>query len=943
MSDYWSQKLRDKSILSFVGRTRELNTLLSILTTEGPDELLIHVFGVGGVGKTSLLDRFESLARKQPVAIARVNEAQKSVRDVLVKIGHDLSSSTEAFSEFTQAYQAFQQLERQVQGDPAFVRALQENSGRVYATGSESSFSEHSLDFESDDADIKYDLSTVREMLTDSLDESAIISFCYDQPDFRPVHDQLSLGMGRSVMLQHLIEFADRQLLLTRLLNHVRQVNPRQFERYRHRLYTQDRLSNISATVAEDSFGFLDYVYQKVDDLRSRELLIRTDHVLTQALLHDLIQLSQQTVIIFDTYEFLSQFVDTWLREEILGRNIANLPPNLTFVMAGREPLGASWTDYTPIIKQIELNPFSVAEARDFLREKGISDLATMQDLQELSGNLPLMLALLAPAPNTRANELAATQNVIERFLKWIPKQESTKREAILVCAFPRFFDEAVIQTLLQDVDTAEIFGWLQSFSFTSGHTGRWRYHSIIRRLIMQYQYDRNPEKYREWHQALADYYRNGLNRFESESSVNKPSETFVSAQEHAQRYLRIAPGIPEFDPASYRQWRALELEWLYHKLCRNDEFDTFLRLFLQSFRWSTYAQELVNTFMDAQEDLHERSSYYDWYLLFKDVPQCRDAIDCSLPDWVPLFERLSEYSGLTHPHQRAMVYYQLGYHYTKQKRFARAEHVYREAIRLDPAYVSAYNGLGTLMRHMGNLDEAENLYRRCIQLNESYIFPYYNLGQVLRQKGAIEEAELFYRRSIELRPNLPFSYYNFANFLREVQRYADAYDMYRRAIEMDPAHFPSHINLGTVLERLGQPEEAETEYREVIQISPNEYLAHLNLGVLKSENDQNQYEALQCFDRCIEIEPNRPDAHLQKARLLETLGREREALDSYRHVAELVPNNSAVQYVIAGLFEKLGRFDEAIEWYEDYLELTPEDTQTRQHVLELRQSHGEK
>jgi AAA+ ATPase superfamily predicted ATPase len=221
MTDYWLQKLRDKSLQSFVGRTQELTALLSLLSTDGPDELITHVYGVGGVGKTSLLDRFESLARKQFNAVVRINEAQKSIRDVLVKIAQDLSSFINDSSEFSQNYKMLLQLEQQVQSDPAFYRALQESSGRVYTNISGTS--DISLDPEKEDRDTEYDLSVVREMLAASLDEVNIISFCYDRPEFRPVHDQLSNQMSKAVMLQHLIEYADRQLLMGKLISHVRQ------------------------------------------------------------------------------------------------------------------------------------------------------------------------------------------------------------------------------------------------------------------------------------------------------------------------------------------------------------------------------------------------------------------------------------------------------------------------------------------------------------------------------------------------------------------------------------------------------------------------------------------------------------------------------------------------------------------------------------------------
>ena len=49
-------RVRDRTAIGFVGRTRELGTLLDVV--RGEQTFVVHVHGVAGIGKSSLLNRF---------------------------------------------------------------------------------------------------------------------------------------------------------------------------------------------------------------------------------------------------------------------------------------------------------------------------------------------------------------------------------------------------------------------------------------------------------------------------------------------------------------------------------------------------------------------------------------------------------------------------------------------------------------------------------------------------------------------------------------------------------------------------------------------------------------------------------------------------------------------------------------------------------------------
>ena len=84
------------------------------------------------------------------------------------------------------------------------------------------------------------------------------------------------------------------------------------------------------------------------------------------------------------------------------------------------------------------------------------------------------------------------------------------------------------------------------------------------------------------------------------------------------------------------------------------------------------------------------------------------------------------------------------------QGKDAEAEASFREAIRLDPKYVLAHNGLGNLLKKLGKDADAEASYREAIKVDPKYADPRWSLAFLLEERddvdGAIVEMREFVR-----------------------------------------------------------------------------------------------------------------------------------------------------------------------------------------------------
>ena len=124
---------------SFSGRHQELEVFAENLKRPVDDPRRRSIWmlkGIGGIGKSTLLRRFQSIAESQKHVTANVDEHTKpSVLDVMGAFASQIEAQAHHFEPFMSRYRTYQQLQNQIEADPerpsGFAAALGRAGGRI--------------------------------------------------------------------------------------------------------------------------------------------------------------------------------------------------------------------------------------------------------------------------------------------------------------------------------------------------------------------------------------------------------------------------------------------------------------------------------------------------------------------------------------------------------------------------------------------------------------------------------------------------------------------------------------------------------------------------------------------------------------------------------------------------------------------------------------------
>jgi tetratricopeptide (TPR) repeat protein len=113
--------------------------------------------------------------------------------------------------------------------------------------------------------------------------------------------------------------------------------------------------------------------------------------------------------------------------------------------------------------------------------------------------------------------------------------------------------------------------------------------------------------------------------------------------------------------------------------------------------------------------------------------------------------------------------------------------------------------------------------------------------------------------------------------------------------------------------------------YDKALEIEPNDSKAWNNKGTALGQLG-NYEEAIKCFDKALEMEPNYAKAWDNKGTAFEKLGNYEEAIQCYDKAIEIQPNDSDTWYNKGIVFYHSGNYEEAIQCYDKALEIEPSD-----------------
>jgi len=107
----------------------------------------------------------------------------------------------------------------------------------------------------------------------------------------------------------------------------------------------------------------------------------------------------------------------------------------------------------------------------------------------------------------------------------------------------------------------------------------------------------------------------------------------------------------------------------------------------------------------------------------------------------------------------------------------------------------------------------AEHAYREALRLAPDYLDPYLNLGVLLCAGGHAADAVALYREALQHLPREPLLHFNLAIALEDLQQAEEALASYDACLLLTPTMADAHFNAARLHERLGHEMKAIRHY----------------------------------------------------------------------------------------------------------------------------------
>jgi tetratricopeptide (TPR) repeat protein len=498
----------------------------------------------------------------------------------------------------------------------------------------------------------------------------------------------------------------------------------------------------------------------------------------------------RRVILFFDTFEQLASVAVPWLLDYFLQATISN---HVVLVTAGRDTIEHStsdgpkpWLPYLDnhVIYSISLDSFTEDETRKYLAKQDIMDADRVNTIRQLSGGLPLYLALLTSNPHGRVDP---TKDVVVNFLRWIPEQEPVKRQLALDAALlsrPFNRDDFEAFSYVSDAERTYLYQWLIELPFirTSPLDGRHSYHDLVQALFSRHLYQRSRKEYYATREVLANSYQRQMEKTLEEeykpvpTALNRPVfrsvDVFRSVEWLELALAAVYQLFLQTDATSHRAATEQVLQ-AYEQTEETEEIIRVLRKLIQeqpNNQLSSSAQQsikLLLRYIEADPPMD-----YLWQELL-----------IATNDLLKIVTRESSFSL----EALATLYRKRGFAYTKFREYQQAIADYDHAIELFPNSARAYASRGSAYRDLSEYQRAIEDYNQAIELKPNFVWAYRGRGQCynfLKEYGlAMKDLNL----AIEGYPNYAIAYlvrgYIYLGLKDSVQARAD----FTRSWELNP------------------------------------------------------------------------------------------------------------------------------------------------------------
>ncbi len=223
---------------------------------------------------------------------------------------------------------------------------------------------------------------------------------------------------------------------------------------------------------------------------------------------------------------------------------------------------------------------------------------------------------------------------------------------------------------------------------------------------------------------------------------------------------------------------------------------------------------------------------------------------------------------------------------------YASVERGAAKALKQAPKSALVFKILAEAQASQGK-SSAISSYNRALKLEPQYSEAYDGLGRFLYKSGQTNDAAQMLRRAVILSPDLTSAVYVLGVVQKSLGRMSAAVPLLKRATKLMPKDFNAHAELGVALAHEGKDEDALKALQTGSALVNGEIPHELRVVMALSQHRTgNITEAFSLLDAVLEDAPKFADAISAKASLLRTEGNFKAASKMFRRAIEIKPKN---------------------------------------------------
>ncbi len=255
------------------------------------------------------------------------------------------------------------------------------------------------------------------------------------------------------------------------------------------------------------------------------------------------------------------------------------------------------------------------------------------------------------------------------------------------------------------------------------------------------------------------------------------------------------------------------------------------------------------------------------------------------------------------------------------------AEESFNSALKVDPTFAPALQGLSKLYLYKGDLKKANEYSIQAVQKDEDFRSWASQISKITEKiqngnrnvrKGLYEEAIKEYEMILSEHPYFPD-----AEFYKGLTRFKQkdiesAAQHFKNALVIYPEHKKARkgldnvtkqfLNAGNKAYKRGDIGKSINYYEKALEYDPEFYLAYFQLGVLQKKQGQSK-KAIESLNKVLAINPDHDKTWFTLGTAYESDGNNEEAINHYSKAIEINPGYTKAYGNIGKLYTDLGNY----------------------------------